>query len=98
MSQSSLVQVLVKASGKNASRTFFPRSLDSVTELPTVDGRVKSGASLPTAGTWLVMVCAFEVRRSTQKGRRLVPNLHQGGQLPRRSSCRVGHYVLLCAT
>jgi hypothetical protein len=56
------VHVLVKASGKNASRTFFPRSFDSVTALPTVDGSVKSGASVPTAGTGVVMGFAIEVR------------------------------------
>ena len=51
MSQSSLVQVLVKASGKNASSTFLPRSAESVTVLPMVDGSVKSGAGVPTVGT-----------------------------------------------
>jgi hypothetical protein len=61
------VQVLVKASGKKASRTFFPRNFESVTALPTVDGSVKSGASLPTAGTGLVM--AFAIRDADQVGK-----------------------------
>jgi hypothetical protein len=62
MSQSSWVQVLVKASGKKARSTFRPRSEESVTGFPEVEGRVKSGASEPTAGTgedmetWVVVV------------------------------------------
>src|SRR3954464_11624863 len=54
MSQSSWVQVLVNARGKNASSTFFPRKSDSVTG-PLVAFRVKSGASVPTAGTDIVI-------------------------------------------
>ena len=45
------MQVLEKASGKNAIRTGLPRSDDSVTFSPEVDGSVKSGACWPTAGT-----------------------------------------------
>ena len=48
--RSSVVHVLVNARGKNAISTFFPRSDESVTSLPAVDGRVKSGAGEPTAG------------------------------------------------
>src|SRR5512135_311681 len=47
--QFSAVQVLVNASGKNASNTFLrPRKADSVTSVPVVEGRVKSGAGSPT--------------------------------------------------
>jgi hypothetical protein len=45
-----VVHVLVKASGKKASNTFFPRSLERVTLSPEVDGRIKSGAGVPAAG------------------------------------------------
>src|SRR5258708_37844650 len=55
MSQSSFVQVLVNASGKKASSTFFPRRPDSEMLLPIVDGNVKSGAGVPTAGTEVAM-------------------------------------------
>src|SRR6266699_7028185 len=49
--QFSAVQVLVNASGKNASSTWRrPRKLESVTSLPAVDGSVKSGAVVPTRG------------------------------------------------
>jgi len=50
------VQVLVKASGKNARRTFFPRSAESEIALPDVEGNVKSGAGSPTSGTELDMM------------------------------------------
>src|SRR5258708_8738180 len=55
MSQSSFVQVLVNASGKKASSTFFPRRPDSEMLLPIVEGNVKSGAGVPTAGAGLAM-------------------------------------------
>src|SRR5689334_13473878 len=51
MSHSSAVQVLVKARGKKASSTFFPRRDDNVTAWPEVEARVKSGAWAPTGGT-----------------------------------------------
>src|SRR4029079_238652 len=50
ISQSSAVQVGEKASGKNAIRTCFPRNCERVTRSPEVEGRVKSGATVPTAG------------------------------------------------
>src|SRR5258708_4236117 len=50
--QSSAVQVRVKASGKNASRTGWPLRLERVTSPPAVDGSVKSGAGAPVGGTW----------------------------------------------
>src|SRR5476651_86366 len=56
MSQSSWVHVLVKASGKKARSTFFPRRDDRVTSLLLVEGRVKSGAGEPTAGMGVGMV------------------------------------------
>src|SRR6185437_4227243 len=40
-----------KASGKKAIRTGLPRSEESVSFSPEVDGSVKSGAGWPTAGT-----------------------------------------------
>src|SRR3954471_8847293 len=46
-----LVHVLVNANGKNASSTFLPCSADSVTSVPEVDERVKSGAGAPTRGS-----------------------------------------------
>src|SRR6266699_4412148 len=49
--QFSAVQVLVNASGKNASSTLRrPRKPESVTSVPAVDGSVKSGAEAPTRG------------------------------------------------
>src|SRR6476620_11044900 len=50
MSHSSVVHVLVKASGKNARSTFLPRRAERVTGWPEVDARVKSGAGAPTGG------------------------------------------------
>jgi hypothetical protein len=46
----SWVHTLVKARGKKASRTFFPRSLESVMSTPAVEGSVKSGAGVAAAG------------------------------------------------
>src|SRR5687767_6535775 len=52
-SHSSSVQVLVKARGKNASRTFFsPRRSDRVNFSPLVELAVKSGAVSPACGTF----------------------------------------------
>ena len=46
-----VVQTPVNASGKNANTTFDrPRNAESVNSVPDVDGNVKSGASVPTAG------------------------------------------------
>lgn len=48
--QSSVVQTLVKASGKNATSTGDrPRKLERVTCSPLVLARVKSGAMAPTS-------------------------------------------------
>jgi hypothetical protein len=45
------VQVLVKASGKNATNTLdFPANCDSDIFSPDVDGNVKSGARSPIIG------------------------------------------------
>ena len=44
---SSVVQTRVNARGKNASEHVLPPSFDSVTSVPEVDGRVKSGAGEP---------------------------------------------------
>src|SRR5512143_3681637 len=45
----SFVQPPVKAAGKNARMTgFLPLKSDSLTGLPAVDGKVKSGAASPT--------------------------------------------------
>src|SRR5262252_2242408 len=51
ISHSSIVHVPENASGKNASSTGRPRSAERVTFSPDVDGKLKSGACWPTAGT-----------------------------------------------
>ena len=53
-SLSSVVQTLVKAPGKKSSTTFLLRSDDSETVSPGVEGRVKSGAWVPTASAMRV--------------------------------------------
>src|SRR5258708_39627554 len=91
MSQSSFVQVLVNASGKKASSTFFPRRPDSEMLLPIVDGNVKSGAGVPTAGTELAMYpwggrSAWNNRfRSQHGGRQIVSVRHTEWRIAARS-------------
>jgi hypothetical protein len=53
----------VKARGKKASRTFFPRRADSVTSEPEVEGSVKSGAGEPMGGRAMVSRERNEMRR-----------------------------------
>ena len=61
----SFVQVLVNARGKNASSTFLPRRPESVTSVPAVDGRVKSGAGAPTTGREAIYFFAAAYRFPT---------------------------------
>src|SRR5258708_11962231 len=94
MSQSYFVEVLVNASGKKASSTFFPRRPDSEMLLPIVDGNVKSGAGVPTAGTELAMYpwggrSAWNNRfRSQHGGRRIVSVRHPEWRIGGRAFCR----------